>query len=70
MLRNMSQIDVKLGIQSILGRVNEAFAARNVVRSNGSCVENHMLLPYEDIIFVLISSMFLNTSRFVRLFTL
>lgn len=31
MLRNMSQINVKLGIQTMLGRVNEAFALRNAV---------------------------------------
>ncbi|KAG4077222.1 hypothetical protein HA402_005277 [Bradysia odoriphaga] len=29
MFRNMAQIDIKLGVQSILLRVNEAFAARN-----------------------------------------
>lgn len=30
-IRNMSQIDVKLGIQAILGRLNEAYATRSPV---------------------------------------
>lgn len=56
-IRNMSQIDVKLGIQSILGRVNEAYASRNPVRTKILSNNNSgILLLTEN--FILISCYF------------
>lgn len=39
-IKNMSQIDVKLGIQLILGRINEAYASRSPVR----IIDKHVFL--------------------------